>query len=136
MRAAIAAGIVIFYVVIGCPIHAMQAVLAAPPQHSDVFASARQSTWGVALVRFGSVGEVEAISLSGSGFFVSPSYFVTAAHVINSQKLLSRARGPRDEIRIFKTDPFGDGFIGPLIIVYENRTIDAAILESPREATH
>ena len=135
MRTGIAAGIVVFYIVIGCPIQAMQRVFAAPPQHSDAFARAKQSTWGVALLRFGSVGEVESISLSGSGFFVSPTYFVTAAHVINSEKLLARARGPRDEIRIFKTDPNGNGFIGPLVIVYENRTMDAAILKSPRETT-
>jgi S1-C subfamily serine protease len=134
MRMGIAAGIVVVLIVIGCPVKAMQAAFGPPPQHTDAFASAREATWGVALLRFTSGGELQDVALSGSGFFVSPRHFVTAAHVIDTSKLIRRARGPRDEIRVFRTDPFEDGFHGPLRIVFESEATDAAVLESTTSA--
>ena len=90
----------------------------------------RQATWGVALIRYAASGEVQDVSLTGSGFFVSRNHFITAAHVIDTGKLLGRARSPRDEVRIFRTDPFDDQFHGPLRVAFESKTMDAAILES------
>ena len=135
MRVAVAAGIVIFLIILGCPVRAMQA-LAPPPQHTEVFNTAKEATWGVALLRFTPGGELETVALSGSGFFVSNRHFVTAAHVIDTRALLGRTRGPRDEIRVFRADPFEDGFHGPLRIVFESGAMDAAVLESSRAASH
>jgi len=136
MRVGAASGIVIFLLILGCPVKAMQAALGPPPQHTNAFASAREATWGVALLRFTPGGELQDVALSGSGFFVSPKHFITAAHVIDARTLLGRVRGPRDEIRIFRTDPFEDGFHGPLRIVFESAAMDAAVLESPATAPH
>jgi hypothetical protein len=135
MRVGVAAGMVIFLIILGCPVKAMQA-LSPPAQHADVFASAKEATWGIALLRFTSGGELQDVALSGSGFFVSPKHFVTAAHVIDTSRLLRRARGPRDEIRVFRTDPFEAGFHGPLRIVFESASMDAAVLESAASAPH
>ncbi len=132
----VAGGIVIFLVIVGCPVHAMQKVFASPPQHTDAFRTAAEATWGVALLRFTTAGELQDVSLAGSGFFVSPKHFLTAAHVIDLRKLSGRARGPRDEIRVFRTDPLADGFHGPLRVVYEDAALDAAVLESPQASTH
>jgi S1-C subfamily serine protease len=136
MRVGVAAGILVFLVLLGCPVKAMQAAFGPPPQHTDAFASAREATWGVALLRFTPAGELQDVALSGSGFFVSPKHFVTAAHVIDTSTLIGRARGPRDEIRVFRTDPFEDGFHGPLRIVFESASMDAAVLESAASAPH
>jgi hypothetical protein len=112
---------------------AMMWVAAQVPNtapQDEVLARAEQATWGVAMVGFTAAGRVADVRLLGSGFFVSREHFVTAEHVLNV-KAVGRVRGPRDQIRIFKTGAAvtpGD-FKGPFKIIYENADLDAAILQ-------
>ena len=91
----------------------------------------RPATWGVALFRK-KPGELR-IEFAGTGFFVSPIYFVTSAHVINPEPPIS-PRGPSDEIRIYWPDPDKEEDIlqSPIMqIAHVDEERDVAVLKAP-----
>lgn len=94
---------------------------------TDAFAKAREATWAVSVLRYAQNGQVEHAAFVGTGFFISRNHFITAEHVLNAT-LLGRTRNMRDRIRVFKNSPYDTGY-SSFKVVYENSTLDLAILE-------
>ncbi|MBI3059233.1 MAG: trypsin-like peptidase domain-containing protein [Deltaproteobacteria bacterium] len=95
----------------------------------------KPATWGVAIFRK-EPGVVKA-EFAGTGFFVSPIYFVTAAHVVNPELVKPQAlaqRGPLDEVRIYWPNPDKqeDFLQSPIMqVVQVDEAGDIAVLKAP-----
>lgn len=85
----------------------------------------KPATWVVAIVR--SSGRKPVIDTKGTGFFVSPRYFVTVAHNIEIDP------GSSDEIGIYQPIPGASGaeVKSPLTVVHLDRKADIAVLKAP-----
>jgi len=101
---------------------------AQTPSRADAFATARDATWAVGMLRMAPKGQVDQAAFLGTGFFISRTHFVTASHVVNA-KLLGRTRNPTDQIRVFKNELTGDGF-SQMKVIFDDSGLDIAILQS------